>query len=118
MHPRSFLVMLALPLLLLAEDKPKKPPYRDKDAALKLFAEEFVKITPGEGKFPTVFKMGSEGKDTPAEEKPARKVRMTQAFAIAPYEVTQELYQAVMGNNPAKWQGPRNSVEMVSWKEA
>jgi formylglycine-generating enzyme required for sulfatase activity len=84
---------------------------------LKLFAEEFVAITPGTGKFPASFRMGSGG-DAPAEEKPAHVVKLARPFAIARYEVTQELYQAVMGNNPAKWKGPRNSVEMVSWKEA
>ena len=37
---------------------------------------------------------------------------------MAKYEVTQELYEAVMGKNPSRWKGPRNSVEMVSWDEA
>ncbi len=32
--------------------------------------------------------------------------------------MTQELYEAVVGRNPSKWKGPRNSVEMVSWDEA
>jgi formylglycine-generating enzyme required for sulfatase activity len=112
------LAMLILPLFLLAEDKPKKPPFRDKDAALKLFAEEFVSITPGGGKFPASFKMGSDSEDGAKAEKPAHDVKMSKPFAMARYEATQELYQAVTGNNPAKWQGPRNSVEMVSWKEA
>jgi formylglycine-generating enzyme required for sulfatase activity len=57
-------------------------------------------------------------KDGRKEEQPARTVKMSKPFAIAKYEVTQELYQAVMGKNPARWQGPRNSVEMVSWDEA
>src|SRR5437868_1891555 len=39
-------------------------------------------------------------------------------FAIGKYEVTQELWQAVMGSNPSKWKGPRNSVEMVSLEDA
>src|SRR3954469_12017931 len=38
-------------------------------------------------------------------------------FAIAKYEVTQELWEAVMAANPSKWKGPRNSVEMVSLAE-
>src|SRR5204862_3227322 len=36
----------------------------------------------------------------------------------AKYEVTQELYEVVMGKNPSRWKGPRNSVEMASWNEA
>jgi formylglycine-generating enzyme required for sulfatase activity len=53
-----------------------------------------------------------------ANERPAHKVVFAKDFAIAKYEVTQELYFVVMGRNPAKWKGPRNSVEMVSWHEA
>ena len=60
--------------------------------------------------------MGSGG-DGPAGEKPA-VVKMQRPFAMAKYEVTQELYEAIMGKNPSKWKGPRNSVEMVSWDEA
>jgi gluconolactonase len=39
-------------------------------------------------------------------------------FATAKYEVTQELWEAVVGNNPSKWNGPRNSVEMVSLEDS
>ncbi|MCC9606702.1 formylglycine-generating enzyme family protein [Blastopirellula sp. JC732] len=39
-------------------------------------------------------------------------------FAICKYETTQELYEAVMGANPSRWKGPRNSVEMTSLADA
>ena len=115
---------LLLPLALFSappgttaeQQKPPKPPYRNKEDALKLFAGEFVAITPGKGKFPASFRMGSA--DGPKSERPVHEVKLSKPFALAKYEVTQELYQAVMGKNPSKWQGPRNSVEMVSWKEA
>jgi formylglycine-generating enzyme required for sulfatase activity len=107
------LFLLTLSLLALAQPK---PPFREKEAALKLFASEFVAITPGKGKFPADFKMGTA--DGPKEERPVRTVKFKHAFHMARYEVTQELYKAVMGKNPAKWQGPRNSVEMVSYHEA
>jgi formylglycine-generating enzyme required for sulfatase activity len=116
------LLLLSLALLLgssetaAGQPKPPKPPYRNKDDALKLFAGEFVSITPGQGKFPASFRMGSA--DGPKSERPAHTVKLSKSFALAKYEVTQELYQAVMGKNPSKWQGPRNSVEMVSWEEA
>lgn len=87
-----------------------------KDRILKGFAEEFVELTPGEGKYPASFMMGSA--DGPAAEQPAHKVTFNYKFAIAKYEVTQELYEAVIGNNPAKYKGPRNSVEMLDWEEA
>lgn len=87
-----------------------------KGALLKTFVDEFVEITPGEGKFPATFQMGSaEGDPT---ERPQHAVTLKQKFAIARYEVPQNLYQAVMGDNPSRWKGPRNSVEMMSWNDA
>ncbi len=83
---------------------------------LKLFAEEFVPLTPGKGKFPASFTMGTADGD--ASEKPPATITFRNPFEMAKYEVTQELYEAVMGKNPSKWKGPRNSVEMVSWEEA
>jgi formylglycine-generating enzyme required for sulfatase activity len=92
-------------------------PAPDTDKLLQRFLEEFVPLTPGQGKFPATFLMGSD-KGAPAEEQPAHKVTLAYPFAIAKYEVTQELYAAIIGNNPSRWKGPRNSVEMVNWDEA
>lgn len=83
---------------------------------LKTFVEEFVAITPGEGKFPASFQMGS--REGAASEQPQHDVTLKDKFAIAKYEMPQNLYEAVMGTNPSKWKGPRNSVEMLSWKDA
>ena len=62
--------------------------------------------------------MGSTEKDAPSNEKPAHTVTFERSFAVAKFEVTQELYEAVTGRNPSRWKGPRNSVEMVNWREA
>jgi formylglycine-generating enzyme required for sulfatase activity len=83
---------------------------------LKTFAGEFVEITPGKGRFPKTFAMGSKSGE--ATERPVRTVTMSREFAIAKYEVPQNLYEAVMGTNPSRWKGPRNSAEMMSWQEA
>ena len=94
-------------------------PARTEDDAVKLletFNEEFVPITPGRGRFPKSFTMGRDG--GPAEERPAQDVTFDYDFAIAKYEVPQNLYEAVMGENPSRWKGPRNSVEMMTWAEA
>jgi formylglycine-generating enzyme required for sulfatase activity len=40
------------------------------------------------------------------------------SFAVHALETTQEVYAAVMGHNPSRWRGPRNSVEMLSWHDA
>jgi formylglycine-generating enzyme required for sulfatase activity len=113
------LLPLGSPLrgLTFSKDKPADDPVQRKDAILKLFAEEFIALTPGMGKHPESFVMGTEkgGRD---DERPARKITFAKPFAMAKYEATQELYQAVMGKNPSKWKGPRNAIEMVSWQEA
>lgn len=83
---------------------------------LKTFNQEFVAITPGEGKFPKSFKMGLNL--GPKNEVPEHEVTLNQAFSIAKYEVPQNLYEAVMGVNPSKWKGPRNSCEMMTLAEA
>ena len=95
----------------------KDPDTDAKNKILRLFLSEFVELTPGKGKFPASFTMGSDG-DAPDTEKPAVKVKFAAPFSMARYEVTQELYEAVMGKNPSRWRGVRNSVEMVSWDDA
>jgi formylglycine-generating enzyme required for sulfatase activity len=87
------------------------------DAILKRFADGFVSLTPGTGKYPRSFVMGS-GAGNPANERPVHKVTLRTPFAMARYEVTQELYETVMGANPSRWKGKRNSVEKVGWHEA
>lgn len=82
---------------------------------LKTFAEEFVEISPGQKNYPSSFKMGSENGP---QEGPVREVTIKHSFAMAKYEVPQNLYQAVMGDNPSKWKGPRNSVEMFDFNQA
>ena len=45
------------------------------------------------------------------------KVRVVQDYYIGKYEVTQALWQAVMGNNPSKNKGNKLPVEKVTWNE-
>ena len=66
------------------------------------------------------FLMGSPANDPDAEsdEKPQHQVKL-KSFSIGQYPVTQEQYQAVMGNNPSNFKNnPKNPVETVSWNEA
>ena len=50
-------------------------------------------------------------------EKPQHRVNI-QSFAIGKYEVTQEQWFAVMGNNPSSNKGRTLPVENVSWNDA
>ena len=63
------------------------------------------------------FTMGSDESDYDYE-KPQHQVKL-QEFYLGKYPVTQEQYQAIMGNNPSKFKdNPKNPVENVSWNDA
>ena len=89
------------------------------DAAelLKTFRREFVEITPGQASFPADVRDGEPRRASRASG-PSIASRIARPFAIARYEVPQNLWQAVMGANPSRWKGPRNSVEMLSYDDA
>ena len=101
---------LALACVLAAEPTPQQL------ELLKVFRAEFVELTPGTGVFPKVFQMGSIGGNK--QESPVHAVTMRDSFSMAKYEVPQNLWTAVMGQNPSKWTGPRNSVEMLTFEDA
>lgn len=67
-----------------------------------------------------VFKMGAtpeqEGADD--DEKPVRWITLTKDYYIGETEVTQELWEFVMGNNPANFREAGHPVENISWEEA
>ena len=50
-------------------------------------------------------------------EKPTHQVTLTNDYYIGKYEVTQALWQAVMGNNPSYFKGDNLPVERVSWDD-
>ena len=50
------------------------------------------------------------------DEKPDHRVTLTKNYYIGKYEVTQALWQVVMGNNPSRFKGDDLPVERVSWK--
>jgi formylglycine-generating enzyme required for sulfatase activity len=65
------------------------------------------------------FLMGSPDSDSNASvlEKPQHRVRITKPFYLGRYPVTQEQWEAVMGDNPSTVKGPKNPVEQVSWND-
>ena len=65
------------------------------------------------------FTMGAtpeQGNDAGRNEKPAHQVTLS-SFMIGQTEVTQELWQAVMGGNPSHFKGAKLPVECVSWND-
>ena len=61
------------------------------------------------------FQMGSEAN---GDEKSVHQVTISQPFWLGDSEVTQGLWQAVMGNNPSTFTGDANCpVEQVSWDD-
>jgi len=59
------------------------------------------------------FTMG-DNKSFDEKERPAHEVTLTDYY-IGETEVTQQLWNAVMGQNPSAFQGDRHPVEMISW---
>ena len=55
---------------------------------------------------------GRSGNETPHE------VTISESFYLGVYEVTQDEYEKVMGNNPSFFKGAKNPVEMVSLDDA
>ncbi len=73
---------------------------------------QMILIQPGE------FSMGSplteKGRGS---DEVQHRVRITKPFYIGKYEVTQEQWKAVMGDNPSFFKGAKNPVEKVSWND-
>ena len=74
---------------------------------------EMVKVEAGS------FNMGAtpEMENPWEDEKPVHRVTLTNNYYIGKYEVTQALWQAVMGSNPSGFKGDNLPVEEVSWNE-
>ena len=74
---------------------------------------EMVKVEAG------TFMMGatSEMKDPYDDEKPVHQVTLTNDYYMGKYEVSQALWEAVMGSNPSEYKGDNLPVETVSWND-
>jgi len=74
---------------------------------------EFMLIPAGE------FDMGSPAveKDRNSDEGPVHRVKISNAFYMGKYEVTQKQWREVMGTNPSYFEGDNLPVEQVSWND-
>lgn len=89
-----------------AQAKPKFPPI------IQQIIDNMVYVEGG------TFMMGASEQDKEAHsnEKPAHKVQLD-SFSIGRTPVTQEQWEAVMGNNPSCFKGAKLPVESVSWDD-
>ena len=86
---------------------------RSRDAILQNLINNMVRVEGG------TFTMGAtseQGSDDMDSEKPTHQVTLS-SFSIGKYEVTQEEWEAVMGNNPSFYKGFKQPVERVSWND-
>ena len=67
------------------------------------------------------FMKGSDSnvdEDADGDEEPAEQIMIEKAFYIGKFEVTQELWESVTGNNPSYIKNINHPVEQVTWKES
>jgi formylglycine-generating enzyme required for sulfatase activity len=62
------------------------------------------------------FDMGGADDEAIYREKPVHPVNLG-SFYLGKYPVTQQVWQAVMGNNPSHFNGSQRPVERVSWRD-
>lgn len=69
---------------------------------------------------PGMFEMGATKEQGSAEddEKPVHWVKITKPYYMGETEVTQAVYEAVMGSNPSSFVDPEKPVEGMSWADA
>lgn len=61
------------------------------------------------------FQMGSNQNDY--DESPAHRVTLSRPYYLGKYEITQEQWEKVMGENPSHFKGANLPVENVSWED-
>ena len=67
---------------------------------------------------PGTFMMGSPLAERGRfDDEPLHQVTLTKGFWLGKYEVTQNQWKSVMGENPSKFKDPERPVESVSWED-
>lgn len=73
-------------------------------------------MVPVEGGTFTMGGTSEQGSDAESDEKPTHQVSLS-SYYMGETEVTQALWEAVMGNNPSYFKGSNKPVEQVSWDD-
>jgi formylglycine-generating enzyme required for sulfatase activity len=102
-------VVATLPGCTLGYATPTTLPFPTRKNSIGM---EFIEIPAG------TFQMGSYEKEKSRyDEIPKHCVTISRSFYLGKYEVTQEQWVAVMGDNPSLYKNPAYPVENVSWEE-
>ncbi|MDD6832746.1 MAG: formylglycine-generating enzyme family protein, partial [bacterium] len=103
---------------------PPKKQYSEEPRVSSSYTDDGIMFSIGNVRFEMVrveggtFSMGAtaeQGSDADSEEKPAHQVTLS-SYMIGKTEVTQELWEAVMGSNPSYFKGSNLPVELVTWE--
>src|SRR3984957_2530594 len=108
-RPSCLAVVVALASTVPIHAQPKGPPKNFTNS----IGMKFVWIPPG------TFMMGSPKEEKERQDDETQhKVTLTKGFYMGVHLVTQEQWQAVVGNNPSDFRGEKNlPVENVSWDD-
>lgn len=96
-----------------SSSKPSNAPISKQTFTVDKVSFRMVRVEGG------TFKMGAmsdQDGEAKYDEKPAHQVTLS-TYSIGETEVTQELWEAVMGSNPSEFKGAKRPVEHVSWKD-
>jgi formylglycine-generating enzyme required for sulfatase activity len=96
----------------LIPDDPRMADYRTKAAGLPWPKELTVDIGGGAALSMVCIQ---PGKFSMGEGNEKHEVTLTKPFYIGKYEVTQQQWQAIMGDNPSSWRGNKKPLENICW---
>ncbi|MBQ0022005.1 MAG: SUMF1/EgtB/PvdO family nonheme iron enzyme [Prevotellaceae bacterium] len=89
--------------------------FSDKAQTFTVKGVSFTMIPVAGGTF-TMGATSEQGSDAESDEKPTHSVTLS-SYMIGETEVTQALWEAVMGSNPSRFKGTTKPVEQVSWND-
>ena len=109
---RIIYVCLIIAFLVLTVPSGSLQPSEQAKEMTNSIGMKLVLIPPGE------FMMGSPEDEERRDEceGPQHRVVITKPFYIGKYEVTQQQYETVMGENPSDFKGRNNPVDSVRYE--
>ncbi|MCQ2314131.1 MAG: SUMF1/EgtB/PvdO family nonheme iron enzyme [Bacteroidales bacterium] len=114
---------MALPVIMIEENRNDEPSFTEQKSFISQSGENtftvngvtFEMIAVEGGTF-TMGATSEQEDDAFDDEKPTHSVTLGDYY-IGKFEVTQELWEAVMGSNPSYFKGSKLPVESVSWDD-